>query len=104
MTHCVLIAVALVLAAPAGHALMPPRDKPASCDAQATSLHIEGENREAFMKGCLSTGSAEPARELTPQQVNMQACDRQADTRSMKGNDRRKFMWECMQRAAQSGR
>lgn len=86
--------------------------KMATCNADAKTKALKGEDRKKFMKDCLSTKAAEPAKmeaaktaapaaahegkKLSPQQEKMVTCNKDAKTKALKGDDRKKFMKECL--------
>ena len=69
-------------AAPTGQ-----QSKMKTCNADAGDK--KGDERKAFMKGCLS---AKPA----TQQSKMKTCN--VDAKGMKGDERKKFMSECLKK------
>jgi hypothetical protein len=66
------------------------QSKMATCNADATGK--KGDERKAFMKGCLS---AKPA--PTAQQSKMKTCN--ADATGKKGDERKAFMKSCLSAA-----
>src|SRR5262245_31367205 len=66
------------------------QDKMKTCNADATSQHLDGDERKAFMKTCLS------GKKLTPQQQKMTDCSKTAATQNLAGDARKKFMSECL--------
>ncbi|MHB1668161.1 MAG: PsiF family protein [Thiomonas sp.] len=87
--------------------------KMATCNADAKTKALKGEDRKKFMKECLSAKAAEPSKmaeekkampaaaahegkKLTVQQEKMVACNKDAKTKALKGDDRKKFMKECL--------
>ena len=70
------------------------QSKMKSCNADATGK--TGADRKAFMKTCLSGGSAMAAAPATPmtQQDKMKKCN--ADATGKKGDDRKTFMKSCL--------
>jgi hypothetical protein len=61
------------------------------CNVQASKKELKGEERKAFMSGCLSG-----EKQLTAQQQRMKDCNVQAGKRELKGEQRREFMSECL--------
>ena len=77
----------------------PQQDKMKTCNADAKTKALKGDERKAFMKECLGAkpaAAAEPAKELTPQQAKMKQCNADAKTKALKGDERTKFMSDCL--------
>jgi hypothetical protein len=74
----------------------PQQQKMKDCNAEAGSKALKGEERQAFMKSCLSAKSAEPTKKATPQQEKMKACNKEAGDKKLKGDERKKFMSSCL--------
>jgi hypothetical protein len=96
---CLLAAVltfALLLAqAPLAQADNSQQDKMTTCNANATSQHLSGTDRQAYMKTCLS--SAPPAAAKTnSQQEKMKTCNADATTKGLSGTDRQAYMKTCL--------
>jgi len=68
------------------------QQKMATCNADAGSKELKGDERKAFMKSCLSNKPAKPA----TQQEKMKTCNADAGTKSLKGDERKAFMKECL--------
>lgn len=67
------------------------QEKMVTCNQEATSKTLKGDERKAFMKSCLS---AKPeASAATPQQA-MTACNKAATGK--KGDERKQFMSACL--------
>ncbi|XLZ68008.1 PsiF family protein [Massilia sp. SR12] len=64
------------------------QSKMATCNKDAEGK--KGDERKAFMKGCLSNKPAAPA----TQQDKMKTCN--ADATGKKGDERKAFMKECL--------
>ena len=65
------------------------------CNAQASGK--SGDERKAFMSGCLKGDSpavAASGKELTPQQQRMRDCN--AEAKGKTGDARKKFMSSCL--------
>jgi len=71
--------------------LTPQQQKMKDCNTQAGDK--KGDERKAFMKTCLSSAPAAPAKPMT-QQEKMKACNTQAGDK--KGDDRKTFMSQCL--------
>jgi len=88
------LVAALAFSLPAaGQQITAQQEKMKTCNAEATSKQLKGDERQRFMSGCL-TGK-EP-RELTAQQQKMVTCNRTAGDRQLKGDERKAFMKECL--------
>jgi len=73
-----------------------PQQKMKDCNAEASSKTLKGEERQAFMKSCLSAKAPEPMKKATPQQEKMKACNKEAGDKQLKGDERKKFMSSCL--------
>ena len=85
-----LCIVPIAIAAPAA------QNKMAVCNTQANDKGLgegEGDERETFMKECLS---AKPAKAGGTQQNKMRACNKEAGGKNLKGEERKKFMSTCL--------
>ena len=79
------------------------QDKMKTCNAQAGSQKLAGDDRKTFMKTCLSAKSSAPAaKTLTPQQQKMKTCNADATTKGLKGDDRKAYMKTCLSGPAAS--
>lgn len=72
-----------------------------TCNADAKTKALKGDERKAFMKGCLSAkGEAAPAADAAPakttQQEKMKSCNADAKTKALKGDGRKAFMKDCL--------
>ncbi|MCA0177007.1 MAG: PsiF family protein [Proteobacteria bacterium] len=78
--------------APAAAAKAPTaqQNKMKTCNADAKTKDLKGDERKAFMKECLSAGST------ASQQDKMKACNADAKTKDLKGDERKAFMKECL--------
>lgn len=65
------------------------------CNVQANSRHLMGRDRQAFMKGCLSSPRKRQAA-LNGQQRRMQYCNVQAKTKGLIGSDRSRYVSACL--------
>jgi hypothetical protein len=96
-----LVVLGFALAAGAAHAAddgkTKQQEKMATCNADAKTKALKGDERKAFMKSCLSNKPAEAAAPAaTNQQGKMKTCNADAKTKALKGDDRKKFMSECL--------
>jgi hypothetical protein len=67
--------------------------KMTSCNADATSKGLKGDDRSAFMKTCLSSTSTT---KTNSQQEKMKTCNTDASAKGLKGDDRSAFMKTCL--------
>lgn len=90
-----LFACVLCLAPPSWSADQQNRMKACSAEAKAKGLgEGKGEERQAFMKECLSGKGGKKGRES--QQNKMVTCNKEATAKNLKGDDRKKFMSDCL--------
>lgn len=80
---------------PAGAAENAQQSKMSSCNADAKSKNLKGDDRKAFMKTCLSNAPA-VAPALNSQQEKMKTCNADAKTKNLKGDARKSFMSDCL--------
>ena len=93
-----LVAALLVLALHPAYSATAQQEKMKTCNADAASKNLSGDDRKAYMKTCLSaSGTAAPHKELTPQQQKMSACSKDAKAKGLKGDERKSFMSTCLQ-------
>lgn len=71
----------------------PQQQKMTTCNKEASSKTLKGDERKAFMSQCLKKDAG-----LTPQQQKMRECNAQATQQSLKGDDRNKFMSACLKK------
>ncbi|MEI7611480.1 MAG: PsiF family protein [Betaproteobacteria bacterium] len=67
------------------------QEKMKSCNADAGTKALKGDERKKFMSECLG---AKP--EPVTQQNKMKSCNADAGTQALKGDERKKFMSECL--------
>jgi psiF repeat len=89
------VAVMLFGSSLAVHAQNAQQEKMASCNAQAKSQALKGDERKQFMSTCLSASGA-PREGLNSQQQKMKTCSAQAKSQALKGDDRKHFMSTCL--------
>ena len=68
------------------------QQKMTTCNADAKTKALKGDERKAFMKECLSAKKAAPA----TQQDKMKTCNADAKTKNLAGDARKTFMKECL--------
>lgn len=72
------------------------QSKMKTCNADAKTKDLKGDERKAFMKDCLSAKPAAAAEGATTQQTKMKTCNADAKTKDLKGAERKTFMKECL--------
>ena len=83
----------LAIAAPAQ------QNKMAACNAQANEKGLgegKGDERQAFMKECMSAKQAKAVKAGGTQQNKMKTCNKEAGAKGLKGDERRTFMSTCL--------
>jgi hypothetical protein len=70
------------------------QEKMKTCNAAATTKGLKGEERETYMKSCLSKEGA--AKTGNSQQEKMKTCNADANTKGLKGTERQAFMKSCL--------
>ena len=92
------LTVGVAHAADAAAAPSAQQSKMATCNADAKTKALAGDERKMFMKECLSAkpAAAEAAATGTTQQNKMKTCNADAKTKALKGDERKAFMKECL--------
>lgn len=68
-----------------------------TCNTDAKTQELKGDERKAFMKECLSAKPAAAAADgASTQQSKMKTCNADAKTKDLKGDERKTFMKECL--------
>ena len=67
------------------------QEKMKTCNADAKTKELKGDERKTFMSECLGSKPA-PA----TQQNKMTTCNAEAGTKALKGAERKAFMSECL--------
>jgi hypothetical protein len=83
----------LAIAAPAQ------QNKMAACNAQANEKGLgegKGDERQAFMKECMSAKQAKAVKAGGTQQNKMKTCNKEAGAKGLKGDERKTFMSTCL--------
>jgi len=70
------------------------QEKMKTCNAAANTKGLKGEERETYMKTCLSKEGA--AKTGNSQQEKMKTCNADANTKGLKGTERQTFMKSCL--------
>jgi hypothetical protein len=63
-----------------------------TCNADAKTQALQGDQRKKFMSSCLKGESAAG----TPQQNKMKTCNTDASAKALKGDARKQFMSSCL--------
>jgi uncharacterized membrane protein len=72
------------------------QNKMKTCNADAKTKALAGDERKKFMKECLSASAAPAEGGATTQQNKMKTCNADAKTKALAGDERKKFMKECL--------
>jgi len=97
-----LVALGLALAVGGAHAAedkapTAQQNKMKTCNADAKTKDLKGDERKKFMSECLSAKPAAAAADAgTSQQNKMKTCNADAKAKDLKGDERKKFMSECL--------
>jgi psiF repeat len=71
--------------------------KMTTCNADAKTKGLTGDDRKAYMKTCLSSaGASTDSKPLNSQQQKMKDCNAEAKTKALTGDDRKTFMSHCL--------
>jgi hypothetical protein len=90
------LASVLLFAALPAHADNSQQTKMTTCNADAKTKGLTGDDRKAFMKTCLSASSAPPAASGNSQQQKMKTCNADATSKALTGDARKAFMKSCL--------
>jgi hypothetical protein len=93
-----LVGIGAALALLAGDAALAQnsqQEKMTSCNADAKTQGLSGDERKAFMKTCLSAKGTSQAKGNS-QQEKMKSCNADAGSKGLKGDDRKAFMKNCL--------
>ena len=95
MMRALMLSLSLcMLATPA--LATPQQEKMKTCNADAKTKELKGDERKAFMKECLSAKADGGGGGGTTQQGKMKTCNADAKTKELKGDERKAFMKECL--------
>lgn len=95
----VLLAGVVGSAAAADKSMTPQQQRMTSCNQQATAKTLKGDERKAYMSGCLKNSQTAPAQKsLTPQQQKMKSCNAEAGKQTLSGEARKTFMSNCLKK------
>ncbi|WP_338479411.1 PsiF family protein [Pseudomonas trivialis] len=95
MLRIPLLMIGLLLCSQ-GFAATAQQNKMTTCNAEATTKTLKGDERKAFMKTCLSAPAANDAKAVTPQQQKMKDCNASAKTKALAGDARKAYMSTCL--------
>jgi hypothetical protein len=71
--------------------------KMTTCNADAKTKGLTGDDRKAYMKTCLSAaGASTDTKPVNSQQAKMKTCNADAKTKALTGDDRKTFMTHCL--------
>jgi hypothetical protein len=71
--------------------------KMTTCNADAKTKGLTGDDRKTYMKTCLSAaGASTESKPLNSQQQKMKDCNAEAKTKALTGDDRKTFMSHCL--------
>ncbi|EJL05742.1 MULTISPECIES: PsiF family protein [Pseudomonas] len=97
MLRVPLLMIGLLLCSQ-GFAATAQQTKMTTCNADATTKALKGDERKAFMSTCLkATPAATAATPSTPQE-RMKTCNATATTQALKGDARKAFMSDCLKK------
>lgn len=83
------ILIALALTVFTMHAWAgPQQEKMKTCNADAKTKELKGDERKAFMSDCLKAGNS--------QQNKMKTCNADPQAKTLKGEERKAFMSKCL--------
>lgn len=74
--------------------------KMTTCNADAKTKGLTGNDRKVFMKTCLSANSGGDSKPVNSQQQKMKDCNAEAKTKKLAGDERKKFMSDCLKGSA----
>ena len=77
-----------------GFAATAQQNKMTTCNAEASTKTLKGDDRKAFMSSCLKGETTAAAG--TTQQNKMKTCNVDASAKALKGDERKKFMSNCL--------
>lgn len=92
--HRLLTALLMLSALSAPAFAATPQERMKTCNADATTKALKGDERKAFMSTCLK---ATPAAAATPQE-RMKTCNADATAKALKGDERKAFMSTCLKK------
>ncbi|WP_194790256.1 PsiF family protein [Pseudomonas sp. UFMG81] len=81
-----------MLIAGQGFAATAQQEKMKTCNADATTKALKGDERKAFMSTCLKKDVPQT------QQDKMKTCNADATTKALKGDERKAYMSDCLKK------
>jgi hypothetical protein len=81
---------------PATPAANSQQSKMKTCNADATTKNLTGDDRKAYMKTCLSAAPPAASTKVNSQQLKMKTCNADATAKKLTGDDRKAFMSTCL--------
>ncbi|MCE1115331.1 MULTISPECIES: PsiF family protein [Pseudomonas] len=81
-----------MLIAGQGFAATAQQEKMKTCNADATTKALKGDERKAFMSTCLKKDVPQT------QQDKMKTCNADAGAKALKGDERKAFMSDCLKK------
>lgn len=98
MLRIALLMMGLLLCSQ-GFAATAQQNKMTTCNADATTKALKGDERKAYMSTCLKAApAANDGKTLTPQQQKMKDCNATAKTQALAGDARKTFMSTCLKK------
>ncbi|BCJ09110.1 PsiF family protein [Pseudomonas sp. AA27] len=91
LLHVPLLVLGLLIAGQ-GFAATAQQEKMKTCNADATTKALKGDERKAFMSTCLKKDVPQT------QQEKMKTCNADASTKALKGDERKAFMSDCLKK------
>ncbi|MFK0313375.1 PsiF family protein [Pseudomonas sp. NPDC090233] len=91
MLHMPLLVLAVLFSAQ-GFAATAQQEKMKTCNADATTKALKGDERKAFMSTCLKKDVPQT------QQEKMKTCNADATTKALKGDERKAYMSDCLKK------
>ena len=93
LMHVALLASALLVGTQA-MAATAQQERMTTCNAEAKTKTLSGNDRKAFMSTCLKSNPAA----ASTQQEKMKICNKNATEKTLKGDERKMFMSNCLKK------
>lgn len=91
LLHVPLLVLGMLIAGQ-GFAATAQQEKMKTCNADATTKALKGDERKAFMSTCLKKDAPQT------QQDKMKTCNADAGAKALKGDERKAFMSDCLKK------
>jgi hypothetical protein len=91
LLHVPLLVMGMLIAGQ-GFAATAQQEKMKTCNADATTKALKGDERKAFMSTCLKKDVPQT------QQDKMKTCNADATTKALKGDERKAYMSDCLKK------